>query len=109
MLALDDNEVVGLLDLWAGGQPETRHSGSFGMSVIAERRNHGIGRRLLHAAIEQALLWNGFCRLELEVAAWNAPAIHLYEQFGFNHEGRKVKAVNIRCEPEDTLVMARTW
>jgi RimJ/RimL family protein N-acetyltransferase len=109
LLALDGEEVVGLLDLWAGGKPETRHAASFGMCVAAERRNQGVGRRLLQAAIQQALLWEGFRRIELEVAAWNGPAIRLYEQLGFGHEGRKVKAVNIRGEPEDTLIMARTW
>ena len=41
LLALDDEEVVGLLDLWAGGKPETRHTASFGMCVAAERRNQG--------------------------------------------------------------------
>jgi len=109
LLALQGDEVIGLLDLWAGGKPETRHAASFGMSVVAERRNQGVGRRLLEAAIEQALIWEGFRRIELEVAAWNAPAIRLYERLGFNHEGRKVKAVSIRGEPEDTLIMARTW
>jgi RimJ/RimL family protein N-acetyltransferase len=109
LLALNGDEVVGLLDMWAGGKPETRHAASFGMCVAAGMRNQGIGRRLLQAAIEQALRWEGFCRIELEVAAWNSPAIRLYEQLGFDHEGRKVKAVNIRGEPEDTLIMARTW
>lgn len=109
LLALDGDEVVGLIDLWAGVKPETRHAASFGMSVIAARRNQGIGRRLLQAAIDRALLWEGFCRLELEVAAWNAPAIRLYEQLDFRQEGRKAKAVNIRGQPEDTLIMARTW
>ena len=109
LLALDGDEVIGLLDLWAGGKPETRHAASFSMCVAAERRNQGVGRRLLQAAMERALLWDGFRRLELEVAAWNAPAIRLYEKLGFRHEGRKVKAVNIRGEPEDTLIMARIW
>jgi RimJ/RimL family protein N-acetyltransferase len=47
--------------------------------------------------------------LELEVAAWNAPAISLYEHMDFRQEGRKAMAVNIRGKPEDTLIMARTW
>lgn len=109
LLAFDGAEVVGLLDLWAGSKPETRHSAAFGMSVKAGRRGQGIGRHLLKTAIDYALLWEGFCRLELEVAAWNAPAIHLYEELGFKHEGRKLKALNLRGLPEDTLIMARTW
>lgn len=109
LLAMQNDEVLGLLDLWAGGTPETRHSARFGMSVAKARRNRGVGRQLVGAAVERALAWDGFCRLELEVAAWNMPAIHLYERLDFKLEGRKCKAVNIRGLPEDTLVMARTW
>lgn len=109
LLALDSCEVVGLLDLWAGRGPHIRHSAAFGMSVAKTRRNQGIGRRLLGAAMRQALSWDGFCRLELEVAAWNAPAIRLYEGCGFGVEGRRVKSLNLRGTAEDALLMARTW
>lgn len=109
LLAFDADEVIGLLDLWAGSTAETRHSASFGMSVTKARRNRGVGRRLLKFATNQALTWKGFCRLELEVTAWNASAIHFYESFGFSVEGRKVKSMNIRGSPENSLLMARTW
>jgi RimJ/RimL family protein N-acetyltransferase len=64
---------------------------------------------LLRAAIDEARGWPGFCRIELEVAPWNAPAVALYERLGFLHEGRKIKALDLRGRPEDMLIMALTW
>ena len=108
-LAVDGTAVVGLLDVWGGERADMRHLGRIGLSVARNLRGHGIGRRLLDAAIDQARAWPGFCRLELECVPWNAPAIRLYESLGFAHEGRRVKGVNLRGTPEDMLLMALTW
>ena len=108
-LALDGRTVVGLLDVWGGERADVRHLGRIGLSVARGLRGHGLGRRLLQAAIDQARTWPDFCRLELECVPWNAPAIRLYESLGFLHEGRRVKGVNLRGTPEDMLLMALTW
>ena len=39
------------------------------------------------AAVDVADNWLNLTRLELEVYADNAAAIHLYERFGFTYEG----------------------
>jgi putative acetyltransferase len=109
LLAVVDEDVVGALDLWAGERPDNRHMGQFGMSVARPWRGHGVGRRLLVRAIEEARGWPGFCRLELECVAWNAPAIALYQSLGFQLEARMTKAINLRGRPEDMLLMALTW
>ncbi|HXQ47963.1 MAG TPA: GNAT family N-acetyltransferase [Caulobacteraceae bacterium] len=109
LLAVAEQAVVGALDLWAGERPDNRHAGRFGMSVARGWRGLGIGRRLLTRAIEEARAWPGFCRLDLECVAWNAPAIALYESLGFKIEARMAKAINLRGRPEDMLLMALTW
>ncbi len=109
LLAVAEQAVVGALDLWAGERPDNRHAGRFGMSVARGWRGLGIGRRLLTRAIEEARAWPGFCRLDLECVAWNAPAIALYEGLGFKIEARMAKAINLRGRPEDMLLMALTW
>lgn len=47
----------------------------------------GIGTALLQEIVDAADNWLGFRRLELAVFADNAPAIRLYEKFGFEREG----------------------
>ena len=109
LLAKAGEELVGVLDLWAGERPDNRHMGRFGMSVARQWRGRGVGRRLLTRAIDEARAWPGFCRLELECVSWNAPAIALYESLGFKVEARMEKAINLRGRPEDMLLMAMTW
>ena len=109
LLAEVGEAVIGLLDFWGGERADTRHAGSLGMSVAEAWRGRGVGRRMLQWVIDEAHGWPGFCRIELECVAWNAPAIGLYESLGFKIEGRMVKAINLRGKPEDMLLMALTW
>jgi putative acetyltransferase len=49
----------------------------------------------------------GLIRVELEVYPDNVRAIRLYESCGFEHEGRKKKALWRHGEHQDILMMAR--
>lgn len=109
LLAWADRELVGMLDLWASEQAEYRHSGRLGMSVARAWRGRGVGAALMAEAIRRARTWEGFCRIELEVAAWNTRGIALYERAGFRHEARRTKGINLRGAPEDSLLMALVW
>jgi RimJ/RimL family protein N-acetyltransferase len=109
LLATHEDTIVGMLDLSAGERPDDRHGGRFGMSVARRWRRRGVGRRLLTAAIDETKGWPGFCRIELECAPWNAPAIALYESLSFILEGKRRKALNLRGRPEDMLLMALVW
>ena len=58
--------------------------------------------------MRQAVEWAreaGVKRIELEVFARNAPAIYLYEKFGFEIEGKRRKSIYKRGEYLDTLIM----
>jgi L-phenylalanine/L-methionine N-acetyltransferase len=57
------------------------------MAVHDDYQNRGIGTALMAAAIDLADNWLNLKRLELQVFTDNAPAIHLYEKFGFIIEG----------------------
>jgi RimJ/RimL family protein N-acetyltransferase len=109
LLAVDDGAVVGSLDVWPGAKPYNRHVCHFGMCVVHTHRNRGVGRALVMAAIERCRSWPVCCRLELEVVPWNAPAISLYRRLGFTVEATKRKAINLRGQPEDLILMALTW
>ena len=69
--------------------------------------NQGVGSELVGAMVELADNWLGITRLELTVYTDNAPAIHLYQKFGFVIEGT-LRAFALRDgEYVDTYAMAR--
>ncbi|MBV9510620.1 MAG: GNAT family N-acetyltransferase, partial [Caulobacteraceae bacterium] len=106
LLAVHGEALAGIASLAGGRRTDDRHAGRLGLSVARAWRGRGVGRLLLGATIEEARSWPGFCRIELECAPWNAPAIALYENLGFMLEGRRRKALDLRGEPEDMLLMS---
>ena len=102
-----DQRIVGQLELHVDGRPETKHCGHIGVSVAKEWRGLGVSRSLIDRVIELIRQWADFCRLELEVYAWNERAIRFYLGAGFVVEGRKRNVVVRRGFPEDVLLMAR--
>ena len=53
-----------------------------------DRRRHGYGRLLMATALQDAKE-TGILQGVLEVRISNAPAIHLYESFGFRQAGKR--------------------
>ena len=105
LIALDDLDVLGWChirpDRWEG----FTHAGWLGMGVLKEYRHQGIGSALLHQALADARN-RGLERVELSVFASNVTAIHLYEKFKFEVEGRKKKARKLDGTYDDIIVMA---
>jgi RimJ/RimL family protein N-acetyltransferase len=85
-VAENAGEIVGRLSVARDPHPASNHVADLGLMVAASHRRRGIGRALLVRAVE----WAGDARvrkLELHVFPHNAPAIALYESFGFVREG----------------------
>lgn len=89
LVAEIDGRVVGQLGLRVETAPRRRHVGSIGMGVHDDFQGRGVGGALMAAMIDLADNWLNLRRIELEVYADNAPAIHLYEKHGFVTEGLK--------------------
>ena len=88
LVACVDGAVVGELSLHTSPTRwRQRHVGSIGMAVRDDWQNKGIGTALMEAALDLADNWLNLTRLELEVYTDNAPAVALYEKFGFELEG----------------------
>lgn len=60
------------------------------MAVRDDCQGQGVGTALLRAALDLADHWIDVRRLELEVYTDNAPAVWLYQKFGFGVEGTLV-------------------
>ncbi|MET3648812.1 GNAT family N-acetyltransferase [Phyllobacterium ifriqiyense] len=66
-----------------------------------------LGSALIRELIDAADNWLGFKRLELTVYTDNAPAIRLYERFGFEREGIRRSYAFKAGAYVDALGMAR--
>ena len=107
LVAIGDGKLVGELSLKAiSSRRAVQHVATLGMSVKQAWRGKGVGRELMTAALEWAPT-AGIKRIELYVYARNAPAIALYERFGFAIEGRRKHFIREGDEYLDDFVMAR--
>ena len=97
--------IVARLSVARDPHPASFHVADLGMMVAASHRRQGIGRALL----EQAAAWartSGVTKLELHVFPHNAPALALYESFGFVREGHRKRHYRRGGEFVDAILMA---
>ena len=87
LVGLVEGHVVGNIGLQIVQNPRRRDVGDLGMAVHDDFQGRGVGSALMAAILELADNWLGLRRVELTVWTDNARAIHLYEKFGFQHEG----------------------
>lgn len=81
-------KAIGVISVRVGMGRES-HVGDLAMAVHDQFQGQGIGKMLMMTVIDLADNWLNLLRLELDVYADNERAIHLYQQFGFEIEGRK--------------------
>ncbi len=74
------------------------------IAVAPERRQRGIGYRLLDYAVKTSR-GKGLERLFLEVRSHNIPAIKLYTAYGFTRIG--VRKSYYRDPPDDAIIMLK--
>jgi RimJ/RimL family protein N-acetyltransferase len=104
-VAEDEDRIVGRLSLSRDPHPASRHVADLGLMVAASHRRQGIGTALLR----QAVAWareSRIRKLELHVFPWNAPALALYESFGFVQEGYRKRHYERGGELVDAILMA---
>lgn len=82
LLATKDEKIIGTANMKSFLRKRISHRGTFGISVLKEFSDQGIGSMLLAEIINYAKSIN-LEILELEVRTDNIPAIHLYKKFGF--------------------------
>lgn len=87
LLALVGNRVVGCLHFAGGARARIQHSGEFGVSVLKDYWDLGIGTAMVQELIQWAKASNVIRKLNLRVRSDNATAFRVYEKLGFTQEG----------------------
>lgn len=98
--------IIGQLGCRGGKRRAVRHAVTLGMSVGKGWRNQGIGAALMARAIEWARNSGIVTRIEVKVYVRNEVAIHLYEKFGFQIEGRRRAPICHDGEHVDDYIMS---
>ena len=104
---LEDGTLIGTAGLNVHPNPRMRHGATLGILVHTGYQNMGVGTALMKAVLDLADNWLMLVRVELEVFADNARAIHLYEKFGFEKEGLMRMSVVRDGQYQDNYKMAR--
>lgn len=107
LIGFVDDRLVGMVNVHTITRPRRKHAGSIGICVHEEWQGKGVGSALMQALVDLADNWLNLTRLELEVYADNEAAIHLYERFGFEVEGRLRKHAFRDGQYIDSIVMGR--
>lgn len=109
LIALADGaqaEQIGVLTCAGGTLKADRHAAELGIYVKKSWRGRGAGTSLMAAAVQWARENPLIERIALDVMTANAPAIRLYERFGFTREGVRRRAYKRNGQPVDMLMMA---
>ncbi len=85
---------------------EPNRSVNLRILLSASARGRGLGTEALRLVLAHAFGPLGLYRVSLEVFAFNARAIHIYEKVRLRHEGRMRDALWWEGTPHDTLLMA---
>jgi len=89
LLAVENGEIVGMLDNWLDRRLRVRHITTFAMSVASTHQQKGIGTVLLRTFIDWCQTHKTIQKIELHVHSDNARAYKLYEKLGFEREGQR--------------------
>lgn len=100
LVAEENGEVVG----YVGSQSVLGESDMMNVAVHPDHRRKGIAEMLVLALCKDLKQRDNVC-LTLEVRVSNAPAIALYEKFGFTQVGRRPNYY--RNPREDALILRK--
>lgn len=100
-------EVLGSITLLGGTTRRSRHVAKLGMGVRRFAWRRGIGRRLVREGLRWAHENDVIERVTLQVYGSNTAAMRLYEDMGFEVDGRLKAEVQLDDRVEDLITMSR--
>ncbi|QVK17454.1 GNAT family N-acetyltransferase [Mycoplasmatota bacterium] len=102
-----NGDLVGSSTLIRGKYKKTAHTALFGITILNEYTNSGIGTQILNYMIKHAKK-NGIERIELEVFEKNISALKLYRKFGFEVDGKKENYIKTNKGYHNLLIMSKS-
>ena len=107
IIAEVDGKIVGSAGIERVGiHKKLSHRCDFGISILMEYWNLGIGKALTEACIECAKK-AGYEQMELEVVAENTSAVQLYKKVGFVEYGRNPRDFKSRISGYQEVIYMR--
>ena len=100
ILAMDGEEIAGIVTLSSSSKIKSRHEGELGIVVAKKYQGKGIGSELIRQVIEWAKGNGVTTRIKLDTRADNTSAVSLYLKFGFKFEG---------CQKNQTLLNGKYY
>lgn len=108
LVAEVSGSIAGVLNFQSGSRRRVAHQGTFGVRVLEEWRDRGIGRGLIVTLLDWATDSPRVEKVCLEVFATNDRAIALYRGLGFREEGRRSKSIKLGPdEYVDDILMSK--
>lgn len=105
IIAFLNNKIIGILNVNSSKKKRLEHIGEFGMSVLKEYWNQGVGGSLLKFMINWAEKSDVIKKLNLKVLVENESAIRLYKKNGFILEGTVRRDIKLNDSFHDTYQM----
>lgn len=109
LVAIAQEQVIGALHFRSGVRRRLAHQGDFGMSVLKEWRERGVGSALVRSLLAWGSANPLIEQIRLSVLATNEAAIRLYTAMGFAQEGRLMNQAKLNDGTyTDLILMARS-
>ncbi len=104
--AFEGDTLVGNASLSAVlDKKKTRHRATFGIAILKDAWNQGLGNKILSELIAFAAN-TGYEQIELEVVSDNQPAVRLYQKLGFVVYGERPHSFKLKSgKYSDELLM----
>ncbi len=93
LLALHNDEIIGLVGLENGSRERNQHVGVLGITIRKDWRGCGLGKALLSKLLDWAKANSVIEKVALAVFSNNEAAIGLYKKMGFIEEGRRPREI----------------
>lgn len=100
-----DGRLIANLDIVRYQQPRRHHVATLSMGVLNEFQRQGIGRVMVEEAISWAKSRGTIDKISLYLRSHNEAAWHLYQQLGFQEEGRRINEWRVDGRYVDEILM----